>query len=198
MKLDCHLTYKTVGIILQRFHMSCNMRKNTQYQTDPFHWKVRAKMQNNSNHHFKWSFKLEDRKAYFIWVGGHVSIRSGVRTSTLPALLRREPCFQHGCVPSHHSLVRFFPKLLLSQLLSLSLLVFQLVTLLEIKVTEREGARVLCSLCAAFQPTIRKCLSLNTTSKPPCQKQQLTLEKVPLAFRMSRSLSLVPCWVWFW
>lgn len=76
----------------------------------------------------------------FLLGGGHVSIRSGVRTSTLPALLRREPRFQHGCVPSRHSLVRFFPKLLLSQLLSLSLLVFQLVTLLEIKVTEREGA----------------------------------------------------------
>lgn len=133
--------------------------------------------------------------------GGHVSTLLGVRSSTLLAFLRGEPCFQRGCFPSHHSLVRFFSKLVLSQLLSLSLLLSQLLTLLKIKVAKREGARVPCSLHAALQPPIRKCLSVTTTSKPLCQrrkqKQQLMLEKIPLASRMFWPLLLLPCRVWF-
>lgn len=49
--------------------------------------------------------------------------------------------FWHGYFSSHH---RFFSKLLLSQLLSLSILVFQLLTLLNREDTRREGDRVPC------------------------------------------------------
>lgn len=62
----------------------------------------------------------------------------GVRSSTLPAFLS----FQHGYFSSHHRLVKFFSRLPLSLLLSLSIFVFQLLTLLNKEVTRREAARV--------------------------------------------------------